>query len=79
MALAGNRIAREGTRLTYGNIGVFHPRVFADLDANRSLALFPWAYRLVDAGHVSGEHFSGRWANIGTPEDLQELDRELCR
>ena len=28
---------------------------------------------------VSGEHFRGRWANLGTPRDLEQLDKELSR
>jgi MurNAc alpha-1-phosphate uridylyltransferase len=79
MALAGGRIARRGRLLTYGNIGVFHPRSFAALDRDRPLALFPWAYAMVEAGQVSGEHYRGRWANLGTPHDLERLDRELSR
>ena len=79
MALADGRVAREGAMLTYSNIGVFHPRCFAALDPDRRLALFPWAYAMVEAGRVSGEHYHGRWANIGTPEDLARLDKELSR
>jgi N-acetyl-alpha-D-muramate 1-phosphate uridylyltransferase len=79
MALHGGRVAREGRMLTYGNIGVFDPRSFASLDPDHRLALFPWAYAMVEAGQVSGEHYRGRWANLGTPQDLEELDRELPR
>jgi len=79
MALAGGRICREGAMLTYGNIAVFHPRSFAALDPDTRLALFPWTYRMVEDGQVSGEHYRGRWANLGTPRDLDQLDRELSR
>lgn len=79
MALAGGRVARDGTKLTYGNIGVFHPQSFAALEPRRQLALFPWAHAMVENGQVSGEHFRGKWANLGTPDDLQQLDRELSR
>jgi MurNAc alpha-1-phosphate uridylyltransferase len=79
MALGGGRIARDGAKLTYANIGVFHPRCFASLDPEARLALFPWAYAMVDAGKVSGEHYRGRWANVGTPADLDQLDREISR
>jgi len=79
MALAHGRVCREGARLTYGNIAVFHPRAFASLDPDRRLALFPWTYAMVEAGQVSGEHYDGRWANLGTPADLAELDRELAQ
>jgi MurNAc alpha-1-phosphate uridylyltransferase len=26
---------------------------------------------------LTGEHHAGRWADVGTPERLSELDREL--
>jgi NDP-sugar pyrophosphorylase family protein len=26
---------------------------------------------------VTGEHFAGRWEDVGTPERLQRLDAEL--
>ena len=77
MALVGGMIEREGKKLNYANIAVFHPRVFDGLARNQKLALFPWAYRLVEEGRVSGEYFSGMWDNVGTPEQLAELDRRL--
>jgi MurNAc alpha-1-phosphate uridylyltransferase len=78
MALTGDGlVAREGAKLTYGNIAVFHPAVFAGLDRGVRLKLFPWAYRFVDAGRVSGEHFRGDWDNVGTPAQLAALDRRL--
>jgi MurNAc alpha-1-phosphate uridylyltransferase len=43
-----------------------------------ALKLFPWAYRFVDAGRVSGEHFRGAWDNVGTPAQLAALDRRLA-
>jgi MurNAc alpha-1-phosphate uridylyltransferase len=79
MALRHGRVAREVAKLTYANIGVFHPRCFASLDPGARLALFPWAYAMVDAGTVSGEHYRGGWANVGTPDDLAQLDRELSQ
>ena len=72
-------IVREAPRLTYGNIAVFHPMLFADLAPGTWLKLFPWAYRFVDAGRVSGEHFRGEWDNVGTPAQLAALDRRLTR
>jgi MurNAc alpha-1-phosphate uridylyltransferase len=77
MALAGGRVARDGVRLTYGNIAVFHPALFGEVGAGVPLKLFPWAYRFVDEARVSGEHFSGPWDNIGTPSQLAALDRRL--
>lgn len=78
MALEGARVARTGQpRLTYGNIAVFHPALFADIVPGTWLKLFPWAYRYVDEGRVTGEHFHGAWDNVGTQAQLEDLDRRL--
>ncbi|MGB2818941.1 MAG: nucleotidyltransferase family protein [Burkholderiaceae bacterium] len=77
MALAGGRIDPDGEpRLTYANIGVFAPRLFAGLAPERA-KLFPWLYGAARAGRVTGEHSAARWFNIGTPAELQRADAEL--
>jgi MurNAc alpha-1-phosphate uridylyltransferase len=78
MALdAGGRVRREGVKLNYGNIAVFHAGLFAGRPARQAWKLFPWLYAEVDAGRVSGEHWRGAWHNVGTPEQLAELDARL--
>jgi MurNAc alpha-1-phosphate uridylyltransferase len=79
MGLADARVTRGGHLLTYANISVFDPSLFAQIASGTRLALFPWAYRFVDEGRVTGEHYAGEWENLGTPEQLAELDRRLAR
>ena len=79
MALREGRVRREGDKLTYGNISVFHPSLFDGIAPGTWLKLFPWAYAFVDAGRVSGEHFRGAWDNVGTAEQLAELDQRISR
>jgi MurNAc alpha-1-phosphate uridylyltransferase len=79
MGLGGGRVTREGPLLTYGNISVFHPALFGAITPGAFLRLFPWAYAFVDEGRVSGEHFRGVWDNVGTPAQLEALDRRLSR
>jgi len=76
MGLAGGRIRMQRPHLTYGNIGIFSPSLFDGLAPGRA-RLFPWLFRLVELGRVSGEHFRGRWHNVGTPAELDALDAEL--
>ena len=77
MGLADGRIVPElEPRMTYANIGVFAPRLFAGLSAERA-KLFPWLYAAARAGRVTGEHSAARWFNIGTPEELARADAEL--
>ncbi len=79
MALLNGRIAPDGVpRLTYANIGVFSPALFAEVAPGRA-KLFPWLYTFARASRVSGEHFRGSWHNVGTPAELAELDAELSR
>jgi MurNAc alpha-1-phosphate uridylyltransferase len=79
MALAAGRIDPDGDeRLTYANIGVFAPRLFAGLSPARA-KLFPWLYAAARAGRVTGEHARARWFNIGTPAELDRADAELRR
>lgn len=77
MGLAGGRITRAGPRLTYANVSVFHPGPFRAIAPGTALRLFPWAYRLVDEGRVTGERHVGSWDNVGTPDQLAALDRRL--
>jgi MurNAc alpha-1-phosphate uridylyltransferase len=79
MALDAGRIDPDGgARLTYANIGVFAPRLFAGLPPARA-KLFPWLYEAARAGRVTGEHARARWFNIGTPAELERADAELTR
>jgi MurNAc alpha-1-phosphate uridylyltransferase len=72
------RVRRRGDLLSYGNIGVFHPSLFAQQPRNVVWKLFPWMYDFVDAGRVSGERFDGDWHNVGTPAQLAALDGRLA-
>ena len=83
MGLSNRLINPDVTpRMTYANIGVFSPRLFAEvavaLQGCRA-ALFPWLYEAARAGRVSGELYHGRWWNAGTPGDLAELDANVTR
>lgn len=79
MGLSGATVTRGAPLLTYANLSVFDPSLFAGIAPGTNLRLFPWAYRFVDEGRVSGEHFTGVWENLGTPGQLAELDRRLLR
>lgn len=77
-ALTDGRIRMEGTaRQTFANIGLYDTALFRDAPRATKLRLLPYFERWIAAGLVSGEHFHGRWANVGTPEDLAKLDCAL--
>jgi N-acetyl-alpha-D-muramate 1-phosphate uridylyltransferase len=75
--LQGERLVDSGSeRYTYANIGVIRPELFAGCSDGR-FPLAPLMFEWIRRGRVSGELFLGRWRNIGTPAQLDELDREL--
>lgn len=62
--------------LTFGNIGLYHPALFAEC----KLEKFPLGTLLKEkimAGKITGEHYCGRWYNVGTKKDLKELTDRL--
>jgi MurNAc alpha-1-phosphate uridylyltransferase len=75
--LNGRRVAAGGdARLTFSGIGLYRPELFAGTPQGR-FALAPLLRTAMQAGRVSGEHYRGRWMDIGTVERLAELDRQL--
>ncbi|MBN8774465.1 MAG: nucleotidyltransferase family protein [Thiobacillus sp.] len=63
--------------LTFSGIGVYHRALFAHTRAGEKAPLAPLLRQAIDAGRASGEHFGGRWVDVGTPERLQQLDESL--
>lgn len=77
-AFDGTMLSLDGEpRYTFGNIGVYDTRMFAGLQRGTRRALTPYYHDTIRAGRASGELFRGRWANVGTPAQLDELDRAL--
>ena len=66
-----------GPTLTYAGTGVFSPTFFADVPDGTVMKLRPLLDAGITRGIVSGEHHAGRWVDVGTPERLTELEREL--
>ncbi|MCL2297106.1 MAG: sugar phosphate nucleotidyltransferase [Proteobacteria bacterium] len=67
----------DGERLTFGNIGIYHTRLFAEMDPDVPQKLTPYYRQWVAQGIVSGERYDGAWFNIGAPEDLAALETVL--
>jgi MurNAc alpha-1-phosphate uridylyltransferase len=80
-ALDGDRVkngeAPRAPRLTFSGIGVYHRALFEHTPAGGKAPLAPLLRQAIDAGRVSGEHYSGRWEDVGTPARLAALDEEL--
>jgi len=79
-ALEGGLVRESGEDpLTFGGMGVYAPRLFGGIPHNAKVALAPLLRKAMAADRVSGEHFRGRWHDIGTAERLQALDAKLRR
>ncbi|MDP3585978.1 MAG: nucleotidyltransferase family protein [Thiobacillus sp.] len=70
-------LAPNPSPLTFSGIGVYHRALFTDTPAGEKAPLAPLLRQAIDAGRASGEHFGGRWVDVGTPERLQQLDESL--
>ena len=80
--LDGNQVRDSGPgaaspRLTYSGIAVLSPRLFTDCTGG-AFKLAPLLREAMNRGQVSGEHYSGRWIDVGTLERLAEVERVLA-
>lgn len=76
-ALADGRVAQHGpAMLTFSGIGIYRPALFDGCTAG-AFPLAPLLRRAMDAGLVTGEHYTGRWYDIGTPARLAAINAEL--
>ena len=83
------RLHSDGeSRLTYSGIGVYRPALLEDWRAiigdapgvNQTPPRFkvvPLLLAAMARGQVCGEHHTGNWTDVGTPERLQALDHFL--
>lgn len=61
-------------KFTFANIGIYHPQLFTGFSHGHfrlSEVLFP----AIKKDQISGELFRGTWYNIGTPQDIAEINR----
>ncbi len=68
-----------GRRLTYAGIGVYHPSLFAGLQAGVPARLAPLLVDAIARGTAHGARHEGTWVDVGTPRRLAELDARLTR
>lgn len=78
--LTGDRVdvaVGDQPRLTYSGIAILHPKLFAGC-VGGAFKLAPLLREAMRQGLVSGEHFPGRWVDVGTHERLAEVERLLA-
>src|SRR5450830_254360 len=78
-ALNSFAIANEGAPLyTFGNIGVYRPQMFDAITPGEHAKLGPLLREYAARGQVGGEVYRGEWINVGTVEQLEELNTPLA-
>jgi MurNAc alpha-1-phosphate uridylyltransferase len=76
--LEGSLVVNEAPhRLTFSGIGLYRPGLFDSLAIGVPVKLAPLLRGAIAAQQVSGELHKGEWRDIGTPERLAALDRDL--
>lgn len=65
------------SRLTYSGLGVYRPELFEGLPKRQLAPLGPLLKRAMLQGLITGEVHRGQWMDIGTPERLIALDKQL--
>ena len=79
-ALISGKINEEGDhKLTFSGVGVYHPDLFAMVERGQAAKLAPLLRSAMAKGLVTGEHYQGVWHDIGTPERLALLDKQLSQ
>jgi MurNAc alpha-1-phosphate uridylyltransferase len=75
--LEGSRVLNEPRRYTFSATGLYHPSLFAGVVPGQKAQLATLLRAAIDRGEVSGELHRGEWRDIGTPERLDALNRDL--
>jgi MurNAc alpha-1-phosphate uridylyltransferase len=77
-ALVAGRVRDEGEpRFTFAGIGIYDPALFSEIQPGTRAQLAPLLRAAMRDGRVTGEHFTGTWADCGTPERLARVDAML--
>lgn len=67
---------RSRQALTYSGMGYFSPLLFRGFTVAKA-PLAPVLRKAMQMGQVTGEHFTGEWFDVGTPERLQCLNNRM--
>ncbi len=75
--LLGQRVTDAAPKLTFSGIGLYKQALFSGITPGAKAPLAPLLREQIALNKVSGEHYSGLWMDIGTPQRLDELDKQL--
>ena len=72
----GRLLARGEPRVTYAGLSVMSPELFEGIKPGKA-ALRPLLDKAITEARLSGQLWSGRWSDVGTPARLRELENKL--
>lgn len=66
----------QDPKYTFSGIGVYSPELFVGLKPGKQ-PLAPLLRQAISNSRLEGELYLGQWRDVGSPERLQQLDRDL--
>lgn len=66
-------LSHDLPRWTFAGIGVYHASLFAGFESEAVEPLGPMLHRSCGQQSISAEYYSGLWADVGSPERLQQM------
>jgi MurNAc alpha-1-phosphate uridylyltransferase len=63
-----------GPTWTFANIGVYRPAMFDGIAPGQHAGLGKLLREFADKGQLGGEVYEGDWDNVGTPQQLEQLN-----
>jgi MurNAc alpha-1-phosphate uridylyltransferase len=69
-------VERHGDTFTFSGMALYHPRFFDGFGRGKR-PLRPLLERAIAEERLHGEHYLGRWTDVGTPERLAQLEEML--
>ncbi len=77
--LEDGRVTNDDRRYTFSGVAIYDPRFFDACTPGR-FSVAPLLREAAEAGRVSGSLYTGYWADVGTPERLEQAHaREASR
>jgi MurNAc alpha-1-phosphate uridylyltransferase len=61
----------------FSNIGVYRPEMFAGIAPGQKAGLGKLLFEFADKGQIGGEMYEGEWVNVGTVQQLEQLNAAL--
>jgi MurNAc alpha-1-phosphate uridylyltransferase len=77
-SFANGQIGLHGEpMLTFSGVAVYEPEFFAAVPAGSPAKLAPLLRQAIERGETGARHHRGIWHDVGTPQRLDELNRDL--